>query len=352
MYNLKRENWVDWAKTILIFLMVVGHGGNKGLNQNILQFIYIFHIPAFFILSGYLFKINRNDATNKGKFADIIKKNFNSLIIPMLIFSVIGWFWYWFNNLILYVFKPTSIFLNLNFDSLIWKPVLGLWVYDRTIATPMCGVFWFVATLFFIRILASVLLKFNNNYIIFSINVFSIILIPCFPPVYDFLFYSERILMGIPFFLTGYLIKKINLFEYIKHSRGTLKFLILLLLFMLAVFMSVCNGRIDVFDYNFGNNAFIFYFDALIGSLFLFILCQIIPIFKQSIQNILYIISINTIIILGLHRIVMKCLDLTFFKFFTFDYSNFIKALFIVLILYYPMLYINRYFPMVSGHKK
>ena len=48
-----REAWIDWAKVLLIFMMVVCHAGLRGTSQ---QIIYIFHMPAFFIISGYLFR--------------------------------------------------------------------------------------------------------------------------------------------------------------------------------------------------------------------------------------------------------------------------------------------------------
>lgn len=48
-----REVWIDWAKTLLIFMMVVCHAGLYGVPR---QIIYTFHMPAFFIISGYLFR--------------------------------------------------------------------------------------------------------------------------------------------------------------------------------------------------------------------------------------------------------------------------------------------------------
>lgn len=49
MVSSKRIEWVDIAKGIAIILMVVGHeiGGNARI------FIFSFHMPLFFILSGF-----------------------------------------------------------------------------------------------------------------------------------------------------------------------------------------------------------------------------------------------------------------------------------------------------------
>ena len=48
-----RENWIDWTKAILIWLMVLGHARLNGI---LLDFVYAFHMPAFFVISGYLYK--------------------------------------------------------------------------------------------------------------------------------------------------------------------------------------------------------------------------------------------------------------------------------------------------------
>ena len=60
MQEKNRIVWIDWAKVILIYLMVVGHAlPCKWENQ----VIYAFHMPAFFIISGFLLKLNKNKDT-------------------------------------------------------------------------------------------------------------------------------------------------------------------------------------------------------------------------------------------------------------------------------------------------
>lgn len=54
-----RENnrllWPDICKTIGLYLMVLGHVGLYGAD-NVIQLIYSFHMPLFFIMSGIFFK--------------------------------------------------------------------------------------------------------------------------------------------------------------------------------------------------------------------------------------------------------------------------------------------------------
>lgn len=75
----EREIWADYVKAIAIYLMVLCH---FNLNSEIgKQFIWIFHMPVFFLISGYF---------DKGlPFSmDILKKDFRTLIIPYFFFSV------------------------------------------------------------------------------------------------------------------------------------------------------------------------------------------------------------------------------------------------------------------------
>ena len=71
----KRDVWVDWAKAILIWLMVVGHAGCDGISRD---FIYAFHMPAFFIISGYLYKPHP------------LMKAIKSFGVPILFFSMVN----------------------------------------------------------------------------------------------------------------------------------------------------------------------------------------------------------------------------------------------------------------------
>ena len=48
---MKRLDWVDIAKGIAIVLMILGHSSLPNMIQN---WIYSFHMPFFFFISGVL----------------------------------------------------------------------------------------------------------------------------------------------------------------------------------------------------------------------------------------------------------------------------------------------------------
>lgn len=72
-----RFDWADIAKGIGIFLMVMGHAGLPGAVHN---WIYSFHMPFFFILSGFFFK------NGKYSFGEFVWRKFKTLIVPYIFF--------------------------------------------------------------------------------------------------------------------------------------------------------------------------------------------------------------------------------------------------------------------------
>lgn len=73
----ERNEYIDWLKGLLILLVVVGHCWL--IDDSIFTFIYKFHMPFYFGISGYLF-------SNKKVFREFVKTKFKNLIIPYTIF--------------------------------------------------------------------------------------------------------------------------------------------------------------------------------------------------------------------------------------------------------------------------
>lgn len=75
----ERVTWIDIAKSIIIFLVVIGHTLRGGIVQ---QIIYSFHVTAFFVLSGMV--CNTNSIKKQ------IKNDFLRIMIPYYIFGIIS----------------------------------------------------------------------------------------------------------------------------------------------------------------------------------------------------------------------------------------------------------------------
>ena len=95
---MKKEKWITVLKGYTIILVVLGHllqgldkSGiihDKSIFNYIDYVIYSFHMPLFFLISGYLYKRNENIKTLKAYKLFVCKKTLN-LAIPYFIFSVV-----------------------------------------------------------------------------------------------------------------------------------------------------------------------------------------------------------------------------------------------------------------------
>ena len=52
----ERVKWIDYAKAFAIFFVVIGH---VDTGNYFTDWIYSFHMPLFFFLSGITIKVNR-----------------------------------------------------------------------------------------------------------------------------------------------------------------------------------------------------------------------------------------------------------------------------------------------------
>lgn len=146
----KRDTVLDILKGIGIFLVVMGHT-TKGAA---VHWIYLFHMPLFFIVSGCLYAIGKG-GTVKGKVRSIVR--------PYFVFSILSFLYWWFlemrfrpmddklisNDLLAGLSIPTQQFINIflaaNFDN--------SFLYN----VPL----WFLPCLFVAHIMYHALSKFN-----------------------------------------------------------------------------------------------------------------------------------------------------------------------------------------------
>ena len=87
MENTKRLDYLDYAKGFGIILVVLGH--IYDISNPIKIWLYSFHMPLFFIISGLLIRYtNINERDMNG----IIVSKFKSLIIPYIFFELVAIF--------------------------------------------------------------------------------------------------------------------------------------------------------------------------------------------------------------------------------------------------------------------
>lgn len=131
-----RVKWIDLCKGIGIIVMVWGHVGI----QQILgaQYIHAWHMPIFFIISGYLFNTKSN-LTIK----NFIFKKSKSFLIPYFCFGLI-------NTLYIFLFYADK--------SNAYSSIKSLFIINSS-GLIVSGALWFLTCIFFVEILFFIIFK-------------------------------------------------------------------------------------------------------------------------------------------------------------------------------------------------
>lgn len=322
---MKRIVWIDLAKIIGIYLVVLGHALKQGIASELYMrnFIYIFHMPLFFFLSGYLFSV-------RNPFLPFVKKNIHSLIIP----------YFFLNFLALCLMFP--IYLH-GHRSIIGQ-IIRIFIGD---GHAPAGPAWFLLCLFWVRILAFFYFKMKFQ-IRFLILLVIILLSFCFP--YHLYWRVDSALMAFPFFVFGNFINRNKIyFSKIMPQKKTWTYLLLFfILLTLTLFVSFVQGGTSIYSRQFGQHPLLYYIGAIIGIFMIISVCKLI----KDICCFLSIIASGTIIIMALHGTFYIYLNFVF----PFSHLVLIKpivlSLCVTLLMYYPIKFLQHYFPTYIGIKK
>lgn len=236
---MERKSYLDVAKGIALLLVVWGHAGMRvpGLGTAIIQF----HMPLFFIVSGYLFKNSQNKIGNK------ILKKAKRLLVPYFVFSLI------------YLLLDTAKDL-MTHQSLDIKEVMSLLFYWDGNVVRMGTPMWFLPVLFFTDVIYTLLKRYAGKYAVMVcviLAVFAFIWMPVFP-------FGLRIsCIGVYFFMIGdYSKKLIGRFE----GRRWLCLVVGIVLLTAEYMLAQMNPGVNLYRYSFGKSWICYIFLAIIGA--------------------------------------------------------------------------------------
>lgn len=329
MQEKNRIVWIDWAKVILIYLMVVGHAlPCKWENQ----VIYAFHMPAFFIISGFLYHEHRWYKTLK------------SLGIPVLVFSLV--------NFLIWLFHEIIIG-RLDFFNLFERIFIPFWdggnpEVDYIYLFPG---FWFILALLLGRFLMGDIsvFRFIRNHLKISIIVLLVYLaIEPFlwrnisNPFIEFKFY--RIIPSLPFLLFGHWLKdRIYILDKITNMK-------LILMIITFIGIALLQGYCNILNYRFGLSYIVFFFNAILGSLILFSICS-----KLRNKTFIRVLSCGTLFVLAFNFILIQICKGIPLKLNMGWLSNdqivypWIIGLIVLMLSYYPIKILIKYCPIILG---
>lgn len=331
----EREVWIDYAKTITITLVVIGHA-YLSENSFLREFIYSFHMPAFFCFSGYLFKKNN---ISIGTF---IRKNIKSLLVPYLIFNLIGCIYY----SLIYFFSPNPLYPVVEF---LMKSFAEVFLGGVAHMLP-CVVTWFLIALFVVRCVCF-LLNTKMSILVLPVTTLLAILVSYYK-VEKYLFYQlDTVLLAYPFFLLGMFLRifRNRILQYMCDLK---MFTVVLFLVTFVIQMKIydINGIIDMFYNKYGTNILFYYLISVNGIVMLISFCILFNAFKSFIVE---QYSNGTLLILGLHGILLNMIYLFVKHSFNIINPNIIFSLAvslgIMLLLYYPIVIASKYFPFLLG---
>lgn len=151
---MERIVWIDIAKGIGIILVVLGHVNYvSDIDYNIIRVVYMFHMPLFFFLSGYLYKKNTDI---KG----LVKNKFQQLMVP-----------YFASLFVLAPFSPMfkELYASPDVTFSMLAEVIGKLLFGGCYLYDEVGILWFLPVLFLTQIVYSVLcnrLKMYNVHLV------------------------------------------------------------------------------------------------------------------------------------------------------------------------------------------
>ena len=325
-----RLYWVDLLKFIGIYLVILGH--HPSLDEESKRFIYSFHMPLFYMISGYL------TFYKEQKFYDVFKKHICRLMIPYSFFRILGYIWW----ICFSYMKHEELFPR---DQVtIFKPLVAIFLglgYNTDFAYTVCTPVWFLFSLFWLKIVSIYILpSFRKS--IFAM-LFSIIIVMILKYLDFHAYFSlENALLAFPFYIIGYYLRHYSLLDYIK---GDILFIICILTLFLS-FIQLRLDRIDMCTVNYGSSLILFY---IFPTLFVICLMKLFENYFNCDNKFVDKISSGTIIILGIHQYFLFILNKIFP---TGSLVGCVLISFCVLLLCFPFISLfNKYIPVLVGSK-
>jgi Fucose 4-O-acetylase and related acetyltransferases len=217
---MQRIESFDILKGIGITLMIVGHF-LMGQGTKVYDFIYSFHMPLFFIVTGYFYK--------QEPLPKLLKKNRDQLFFPYLAMCVI-------------IIVLTQIQQSHDFSIDLIRTIKGM------------GPGWFLLAMFWARIEFHFLLKILPKYnLVLSLAISSFVCYIAnnhnFPP--SFAFFPS--LIGLFFISIGYYIRAYSLPDFDKKNSPFLISFGVLLWFTISLYgkvrMSECIFKLSIIDF-------------------------------------------------------------------------------------------------------
>lgn len=309
-----RIDYIDYTKVLCITLMVLGH---CTWNRTIYQYIYSFHMPAFFIISGILYKARNWHYT------------LISFLIPVIGVSLVNWLCYYFAG-------------ELNMEGATWQQLLAGIIHFRFDSRfYFFAGDWFVWSLLLIRFLfgdIKYLSFMRDKRVYIPVAVIVVIYMLLEPslirPDADFLQYTfERAMPCLPFFCMGLYLRDI------QWNPKDCPTPMIVLCLITAIVLPILTGTCDIFYNQYGRSYLLFLINApLTTILFMYLFSFLSP--SPYIKT----LSNGTLIIMGTNQMILAILYILLTSSYRLLFPFIIMA-----VSYIPIVYLDKHFPILLG---
>lgn len=314
-----RLEWIDWMKAIGIYLIVLGHFYSFGE-----KFIYAFHVPLFFLISGFLCRKECEQSI-------FWKKLWFNLAVPMLIIAAVN-------------FVYASI-LQLKDGAFEYKT---FYWFVRNVLFGMVSGFdtlWFVYSL----ILLKIIFQYCHSRVLFYSLIVVMLALAYMYNNFDlsaFPFYLNEpnaiinVCMAYPFFALGILVHD---YKAILNGWNHKTMLVIMGVcgFLLVSICCYFNGSVGLYRCNYGGNMPLCLLGGIFGTMMIWAFSKLLG----HASKYVVIISRGTIIILGFHKIIIDLVRV----FFPASYADVVFAIIIVILFLPVILWTERFFPLMAG---
>lgn len=283
-----RIEWIDIYKGLLITCVVIGH-----TSSILVKYMYLFHIPAFFFISGYTEKLKEKTLS------ELLEKKFFSLLIP-----------YFGINIIYVLLRVFLEFIDL--QSIYYKDkilVSNIYYYLKSIfqlnwITDFGGATWFLFALFSAFMFAKIILIFSKNNTYFTLIITFVLMFIIYflnsNGVY-FKNYIDISILASFYILLGVLFKEKELLNYFIIPYNSLIYISTII--YLYFFCNILHAEIDMVSRRLHNPIL----DTITIAIAVILLFNIsYKIEKTELKKIFICLGKITLPILSLHFLILR----------------------------------------------
>ena len=256
-----RIKWIDIAKGIGLYLVILGHLVKYG--SPVFNWIFSFHMPLFFLVSGITFSYS-------GNYFFSIKKTLKNLVIPYFAIVIFG--------IIISLLVPTWAPLSLK------RSLLEVFYYVQPESLHV-GQIWFLFALAMVQIIFISIreIKIKNikvEFVVIILISIGALFLKYFETKFhlpNLPFKLDTVFMAILFFYIGFIIKEKNLAERLNHvgNKYLRAFIIAIALLLNIYFGPILNSTINMAANNY-NHAIFFFISSFSGIFAILLLSTLI----------------------------------------------------------------------------